>query len=391
MCQMNKPPLLSDDTEIINSEIRLFDVIQRISKEPRVGFDLETDNYFRYPEHISLIQVSVPGHLYIIDPLIIDDVTPLGHLLADEKIEKIFHSADYDVRSLDREWGFRMCNLFDTSIGAAFVGLGKLGLAAVVKDTLQVTLIKNPKLQRQDWSQRPLNNRSLNYAFDDVRHLLTLREALEDQLQQLGRVAWVKEECRRLTFIRYNKPDNENSFLSIKGNRSLDGRGLAILKTIVAFREKEALRLGRPPFRIIPNMALLEIAATPDVQLNSMKGLGRYTRPPLLDQLQEAIREGMRVEPLTRSQLKRQDTRRSSRAQGSSYSRRLKGLKEWRSLQGNKFGLDPALLWPATSLERLAVTPDSFSDELVSSDVRQWQLEEFGDSLRIELGKVRSL
>ena len=89
--------------------------------------------------------------------------------------------------------------------------------------------------------------------------------------------------------------------------------------------------------------------------------------------------------------MKRQVTRRSSRTHGSTYRRRLQGLKEWRSLQGNKFGLDPALLWPATSLERLAVTPDSFSDELASSDIRQWQLEEFGDSLSIELSKVRSL
>lgn len=385
------PQPIPNEFEIVESKAGFCDVVQRISKERRLGLDIETDNYFRYPEHVSLIQLAVPDELYIIDPLKVDDITQLGLILADKQIEKIFHSSDYDIRSLDREWGFRVCNLFDTAVGAAFVGQSKLGLAAVAQDTLQVTLVKNPKLQRQDWSRRPLSGESLNYALDDVRYLLKLREVLGDRLQQLGRVGWVEEECRRLTSIRYNKPDHENSFLSIKGNRSLDGRGLAILKSLVAFREKEALRLGRPPFRIIPNMALLEIAATPDVKLNLMKGLGRYTRPPLLNQLQSAIRDGMRVEPLTRSDLKRQVTRRSSRAHGSSYSRRLKGLKEWRSLQGNKLGLDPALLWPATSLERLAVTPDSFNDELVSSDVRQWQLEESGDSLRIELSKVRSL
>ena len=385
------PQAIPNEIEIAESKAGFCDVIQRISIERRLGLDIETDNYFRYPEHVSLIQLAVPDELYIIDHLTVDDITQLGLILADKQIEKIFHSSDYAISSLDREWGFRVCNLFDTAVGASFVGQSKLGLAAVVQDTLQVTLVKNPKLQRQDWSWRPLSGESLNYALDDVRYLLKLREVLGDRLQQLGRVGWVEEECRRLTSIRYNKPDRENSFLSIKGNRSLDGRGLAILKSLVAFREKEALRLGRPPFRIIPNMALLEIAATPDVKLNLMKGLGRYTRPPLLNQLQSAIRDGMRVEPLTRSDLKRQVTRRSSRAHGSSYSRRLKGLKEWRSLQGNKLGLDPALLWPATSLERLAVTPDSFNDELVSSDVRQWQLEESGDSLRIELSKVRSL
>ena len=86
-----------------------------------------------------------------------------------ERVEKVFHSADYDVRSLDREWGFRIRGLFDTSIAAAFVGATRLGLGAVLEEFLKETVNKSRKLQRADWSLRPLSGEALDYAAADVR------------------------------------------------------------------------------------------------------------------------------------------------------------------------------------------------------------------------------
>ena len=137
---MSEPP--PSDTELVDSSVRFASVIEKASKEPRVALDLETDNYFRYPEHVSLLQIAVPDQGYIIDPLAIDDVASLGVLLADERVEKVFHSADYDVRSLDREWGFRIRGLFDTSIAAAFVGATRLGLGAVLEEFLKETVTR---------------------------------------------------------------------------------------------------------------------------------------------------------------------------------------------------------------------------------------------------------
>ena len=383
---MSEPP--PSDTELVDSSVRFASVIEKASKEPRVALDLETDNYFRYPEHVSLLQIAVPDQGYIIDPLAIDDVASLGVLLADERVEKVFHSADYDVRSLDREWGFRIRGLFDTSIAAAFVGATRLGLGAVLEEFLKETVNKSRKLQRADWSLRPLSGEALDYAAADVRHLLRLREVLGELLKQLGRSEWVGEESYRLASVRYTRPDPEVSFLSMKGSRVLDGRGLAVLKSLVEFREGEALRMGRPPFRIMPNGALLEIAATPDVELNGMKGLGRYGRPPLVRELRRAVERGRAAPPVIRTPARTREHRRPTRSERAAYDRRLKGLKEWRTSQGTSLGLDPALLWPVASLERLAVNPASIRDEMMSEEVRQWQREELGDSLRSSLKKL---
>ena len=217
---------------------------------------------------------------------------------------------------------------------------------------------------------------------------MRLREVLGELLKQLGRSEWVGEESYRLASVRYTRPDPEVSFLSMKGSRVLDGRGLAVLKSLVEFREGEALRMGRPPFRIMPNGALLEIAATPDVELNGMKGLGRYGRPPLVRELRRAVERGRAAPPVIRTPARTREHRRPTRSERAAYDRRLKGLKEWRTSQGTSLGLDPALLWPVASLERLAVNPASIRDEMMSEDVRQWQREELGDSLRSSLKKL---
>ena len=94
------PQAIPNESEIAESKAGFCDVVQRISIERRLGLDIETDNYFRYPEHVSLIQLSVPDELYIIDPLKVDDVTPLGLILRDKQIEKIFHSSDMGIFQL---------------------------------------------------------------------------------------------------------------------------------------------------------------------------------------------------------------------------------------------------------------------------------------------------
>lgn len=370
------PESLPADTEFVTDDARLAAVLEDAAGHTSIALDMEANSFFRYPEHVSLLQLAVADRMYLIDPFAIDDMSPMGDILAQAPIEKIFHSADFDIRSLDREWGFHIDNLFDTSIAAAFVGMPRLGLGTVLEETLRVVIPKEKGLQRSDWSLRPLSSEALDYAAADVRHLVDLRNALAERLQELGRTSWVTEECARLTTVRHVPNDPENAFLSMKGSRDLDGRGLAILKTLVAFREKEALRRDRPPFRVMPDRAFLFLAENPAVDLTAVPGIGRFAFPPLAARLRDVIREGVKAPPVQRPRRPRYPRPLPEERD------RLRLLKEWRTTQGEQLALDAGLLWPMASLERLSRQPSTLSAEFEAPEVRDWQSEEFGESLK---------
>ena len=358
-----------------------------LSRQPSIALDTESDSFHHYPERVCLVQVAAAGHVYLIDPLVVDDMAPLAGLLADNGIEKVMHAASNDVRSLDRQWGFRVRNLFDTSIAASFIGMTRLGLGTVLQETLGVVIPKDKKLQRADWRIRPLPGPTLAYAAADVAHLLGLRQALSKRLSTLGREEWVAEECARVSEIRYTPPDPELAFFSIKGSNDLDSRDLAVLKALSGFREQQALRQGRPHYQIIPDNLLARLAADPRTNLATVAGLGPYGRPPLSQLLRHAIEDGLAGPPINRpssSALRKTPAvflRTSDRT-------RLKALKEWRSALGVKLNLDPALLWPAASLERLAAHPGSLEIESGATEVRGWQRREFGELLGVVLAQL---
>ena len=367
--------------ELVTGGSRLAEVVDHISRAPRVAVDIESNGFFRYHERVCLVQLASAETAFVVDPLAIDDVRPLGVLLGDRSVEKVFHAADYDLRSLDRDWGFRVNNLFDTGIAAAFVGSEQLGLQAVVEEHAGVALVKDRKLQRSDWTMRPLSPEALTYAGDDVLHLLQVRESLSARLETLSRLAWAKEEFARLENVKYTPPERELAFLSIKGSRDLDGRGLAILRTLYQFREQEAKRLDRPFFRVIPDSALVNLSSEPEADLSTVKGLGRFGHPPASSGLKAAIHEGVRSGPVTRPRRTRSEEKLSP-AERERVMTRSKGLKTWRSQLGKELSMDSSLLWPAVSLERLARRPSGLHSELVSPEVRSWQKREFSSALR---------
>ena len=354
--------------------------MQRISRERRIGFDLESNGFFRYPERICLLQLWAAGRAYLIDPIAIEDMSPLGKILANPSLETVLHSGDHDIRSLDRDWGFRVGNLFDTSIAAAFVGSERLGLASTLQDFLDVTIPKEKSIQRSDWSIRPLSDAALAYAAGDVRYLFGLRDKLSDGLRTLGRTEWVREECNRLSEIRYNAPDPDMAVFSVKGSRDLDGRGLAILKSLLEFRERHALRLGRPHFRVIQDAVLVSLAAEPGSDLREVRGLGMFSRGRLAAGVRDAIKRGRAANPLVRPRPPRGP--RLSRAERTRAGQRLDKLKSWRAEHAKRLSLAVGLLWPMVSLQRLASFPSDLETELQAPEIRRWQREEFEDSLR---------
>ena len=360
---------------------RLSEAVDRISTEMRVAVDIESNGFFRYQERVCLIQLATAQEVYLVDPLAAGDVRPLGELFGDRSVEKVFHDADYDLRSLDRDWGFRVNNLFDTSIAATFVGSTQLGLQAVVREYAGVELDKSRKLQRSDWSLRPLSAEALEYAANDVLYLLKVRDALRCRLKELSRLEWAEEEFARLEGLRHTAKDRAMGFPAMKGSGDLDGKALAVLSSLLQFREREARRLDRPPFKVLPNSALIQLSSHPDIRLSSVKGLSRYSHPPDDRGLRAAISEGLSSPPLARQKHKPTGERLAP-DERERMDARLRSLKNWRARLGGELQVDPALLWPTASLTRLARHPGDLGAELDSPEVRSWQKGEFGEALR---------
>ena len=350
-----------------------------LSRERCIAIDTESNSRHRYPETVCLVQVATNSKVYLIDALAVGDMRPIGEVLADKTVVKVIQGADYDIRCLDRQWGFQIRNLFDTSIAARFVGMKKPGLAVLTEELLGIQIVKDSRMQKSDWSQRPLKHEALSYAATDVWYLPDIQKVLEKKLCALGRSSWVSEECSRLEEIRYVAPDPETAFLSVKGSHQLDGQQKAILRRLFLLRESEARRRNLPPYYILPHETLVYLASNPTTDLTQLPSLRRQVNSRFGMLLRTALGEGMADPPITSA------PRYKIQQVTPVEIERLKRLKTWRIDQGTHLCIDPSLVWPMTSLERLARAPDILDIELKSPEVRQWQRDQFAVSLSAAL------
>jgi ribonuclease D len=365
--------------ELLTSSGQVSDLARILFQERFIAIDTESNSRHRYPETVCLVQVATNSKVYLIDTLAVDDMKPIGEVLADETVVKVIQGAEYDIRCLDRQWGFRVRNLFDTSIAARFVSMKQFGLSALIEYLLGLHIPKLASIQKSDWSHRPLSQKALNYAATDVWHLLSIQKALEIRLRALVRSTWVSEECARLEEVRYVAPDPETAFLSLKGSRRLDGQAKAILKRLFMLRDAEARRRNRPPYYVLPHETLVHLASNPAADLALIPSVRGRVDSRFGRLLREALHMGMADPPIGNPV--RHRVRRATAIE----SKRLQILKTWRVNQGKTLSIDPALLWPMVSLERLAQAPGTLSAELQSGDVRQWQREQFATSLGASL------
>jgi ribonuclease D len=375
------PPAQAVAFELVDEPGAWRSALERLRAAPRLALDLEADGYHRYPERLSLVQLALDdGLVFLVDPLALGNLPELGELLADPARPKVLHSADYDIRMLDRHLGFRLRNLYDSSIAAQFAGSRRLGLGNVLAEFEGLTLHKPRRLQTLDWSQRPLAEDALAYAAGDVAFLLPLADTLAGRLAALGRVDWAAEECERLEQVRYVPPEPpEKAFLATPGARDLPPQGLAVLRELVVFRDEEALRIGRPPHHVMSNAALVTLAANPKADVNQVGGMGRRTLSGEVRQrLLAAISRGLRSEPVPWPR------RAGENAWTPEARRRLTRLKQWRTREAERLDLDPGVIWPAAHLDQVALHPDRALEDLDKGEppwVRRWQWQVLGPSL----------
>ncbi|MEZ6018224.1 MAG: HRDC domain-containing protein [Planctomycetota bacterium] len=234
-------------------------LLDRLDAATEVAVDTEADSFFSYRDKVCLVQVSALGQDYLVDPLCGLDLAPLGRLFADPARTKIFHDAEYDILILKRDYGFQFRNLFDTRVAAAVLGSQAPGLASVLDERFGVTLDKS--MQRSNWAQRPLSDKQVAYARLDTRFLVELMHSQREELAARGRARIVDAECRRLEGLAaVAHAFDPDDYVRLKGARELDPRQRRALRELFVERERAAHAADVPPFRILSNDALLELA-----------------------------------------------------------------------------------------------------------------------------------
>ena len=267
--------------ELIREPAGVQDVCTRAAAAGVVAIDTESDSLHSYFHKLCLIQVSFAGDHFVLDPLVLtrEELRPLVQLLAEPKVEKVLHGADYDLRVLDRDLGARVVHLRDTQVAAQLLGEPLTGLAALIEREAGVTLDK--KFQRADWGHRPLTPELLEYAAGDTAHLALLRSRLAEKLAGLGRLPWWEEECAALEAVRWEEPAPDPlAFERIKGARKLAAQARDRLAALHLWREREAAAADVPPFRIMNAEVLLVLAQNPPADLAALgevRGVGRST------------------------------------------------------------------------------------------------------------------
>ncbi len=359
----------------------LSSLVAQLAGGPRVCIDTEADSLHHYFEKVCLIQLSVGQEHYIVDPLAGLDLGRLMDALA--RCPLILHGADYDLRMLARDFGFRASEVFDTMIAAQLLGYEKVSLAALVERYRGIVLDKHG--QKADWSKRPLSPSLLEYAYNDTCHLEIVADAMVVDLREAGRLEWHGEMCRELMNSitdtggrNHAEPDRA---WRIKGWHSLKARrAQAILRELWSWRDDEAQRADLPPFRVMGNESLVQLAAWAH-DSNDFAGMPRLPRNCVgrrMRALRAAIAKG-RATP--ESEYPKPIPARKF-PHVPEMDRIATALRDVRNEQAARMKMDPGILLPASSLNEIARARPTTPEALHAVGcLYEWQEKALGGSV----------
>jgi ribonuclease D len=353
--------------------------LSEISRANELALDTEGASFHRFLDRIYLLQLSTRERSAIIDPLPIGSPKRLGDLLQDKSVEVVFHDADYDLRLLHQDYGWHVTNIFDTRIAAQLLGIKSFGLAALLQQYFDVKLDK--KHQRADWSMRPLTQDMLEYAAQDTRYLLQLKDHMQAELERRGRLHWAREEFARLEGTRWEAEESMEGFLRLKGARDLSRRELAVLREIANWRDTVAAKLDRATFRVMGNEVLFELARRAPrnvTELGTIKGMPKGMLERAGADIIAAILRGMEAPEAELPKFPRGQRWSKDR----DFDERVARLKSVRDAAATRLELDPGVLCSRERLETVARSEARTVQDLAAvPDLRRWQIEVMGEEL----------
>ncbi len=332
--------------------------------------DTEADSLHHYQEKLCLIQLGVGGQFALIDPIAIKEpeMRPLIETL--DRLEIWMHGADYDLTMFRRTYGWVPRAVRDTQIAARLAGHRQFGLASLVERNFGVTMSKAS--QKADWSRRPLPEKMLTYAVDDVRWLPPLVENLKEELEDMNRWSWFEQSCAGLRADVLARPERDrDEAWRVTGSGSLKPKGLALLRAIWLWRDGMAAGRDVPPFRILNNQQMLAMAE--EFEDDDRVSISERWRGSWRKTFLETVDSVRASDPGTWPQRPRKKGRRTSEDERN----RIEKLCRTRDRIAEKLGIDTALLGSRAVIEDLVLDPETEG----ADHLMPWQREALGEAL----------
>lgn len=344
------PPVWVNTTQLLKK------MVEDLASQSRVAVDTESNSLHAFREQVCLLQFTSAKTDYLLDPLELKDLAVLAPIFADPKIEKIFHAAEYDLICLRRDFGFTFANLFDTMQAARVLGYPAVGLDRLLGDKFQIKMDK--RHQKANWAARPLTKEQIHYARLDTHYLFDLRDALELELREKERLVFALEDFNRACLLEEQKQrSNGESWERFSGRKDLSLRELTIISQLCKWRDREAEKLNRPPYKVVMDDVFVALVKNPPEQKVDLSAAGLSEKQIKLwgDQVLGAIRRGVEAPLVERKQVERKN---------EAVLRRLEKLKAWRKSIGLEMKVESDIILPKPYLGLLSENPPKTLDEL---------------------------
>ena len=340
----------------VNTKPLLQNMIDDLVTQKRVAVDTESNSLHAFREQVCLVQFSSTNEDYLIDPLVLKDLSGLAPLFADPNIEKIFHAAEYDLVCLRRDFGFSFANLFDTMHAARVLGYPAVGLDRLLNSKFKIQTDK--RHQKANWAARPLTKEQIHYARLDTHYLFDLRDVLEKELCEKERLDFAREDfTRACQYDEQKQKTNGESWGRFAARKDLSLRDLTILVQLCKWRDVEAEKLNRPVYKVIMDDTLVMIAKNSPQHKVDLSALGLSEKQIHLwgDSVLSAVRRGVAAPLVERKHIE---------AKNDAYLRRLEKLKVWRKKIGLEMGVESDVILPKPYVTAIAENPPKNIDEL---------------------------
>lgn len=333
----------------------LSQMLEDLMSQSHVAVDTESNSLHAFREQVCLLQFSSSTADYLVDPLAIDNLSDLDSVFSNPKIEKIFHAAEYDLICLRRDFGFNFANLFDTMHAARVLGYPAVGLDKLLGEKFGIQVDK--RYQKADWAARPLPDEQIQYAMLDTHYLFDLRNVLKKELVEKEMLGFALEDFQRACRDEIRLRVNIESWERFSGRKDLSLRELTIVAQLCKWRDKEAERLNRPPYKVVMDDIFISLVKNPPEKKVDLSGAGLSEKQIRLwgDMILETIQAGAEAPLVTRKHVERKQ---------DAVLRRLEKIKAWRKNLAGEMKVESDIVLPKPYLLILAENPPKTLDEL---------------------------
>jgi ribonuclease D len=285
---------------LIQTEQELKKLMSKAFKQAAVAIDTEFVWEHTFYPRLGLVQLGIKQECFLIDPVAINDLSPLKELIEEKSVCKILHDAQQDLVILKTATGAAPKNIFDTRLAYGFCSPSSiLSLSALLEETRGIKLPKTET--RADWLMRPLTDKMYEYACDDVKYLTEVMNFIIEKAGKQNTAAWLREEMKKYDSASlYKEVGSQEYFRKIKGTDQLKGKKLAVLRELAAWREKVARHKNRPRGHIVHNNVLITLSYKCPRRMEDLRRIDRLT-PKIINMyggnLLKCVEKGLNTPP----------------------------------------------------------------------------------------------